>query len=154
MFEQKENDIYMDKSALGRKRKRDLAEHLYLTTEMSQKEICELVGWRENTFSSNKIKYGWDKRKGAQEASVQTIISNIYTKLAEMSKTDAVKHAKDMAMLSNVLERIRGKQLTPTNYIEAFKELSLFLMKQDVELAQKLNAYMKSFVELKIKEGL
>lgn len=138
---------------IGRDKKRELAETLYLTTDMTQKEICEMVAWSENTFSANKAKYNWEAKKGATRAGAHQIITNIYLKLAELSEQDALKHAKDMAMLAGVIEKIKGRTLTPTNYIEVFKDITIFVMQKNPKLAQELNSYMKSFLEEKLKGG-
>jgi hypothetical protein len=144
----------MAKDDLARDKKRDIAESLYLTTDMTQKEICEMVGWAENTFSANKAKYKWEEKKGAQRAGAHQIITNIYMKLAELSEQDALKYAKEMAMLAGVIEKIKGRTLTPTNYIEVFKEITVFIMLREPKLAQALNAHMKAFFEEKLKGGV
>lgn len=58
---------------LSRERKRELALEMYLNTDKTQKEICEIVGWTEKTFTENKEKGVWDALKGASTITAANI---------------------------------------------------------------------------------
>lgn len=137
---------------LSRDRKRDLALEMYLNTDKSQKEICEIVGWTEATFSSNKEKYKWDALKGASTITAQNIIAKLYVRLEELveDKTinpDAlIKTAKSIEMLSN-------KKVTISQHINCAKEFTIWLISQNPELAKQLNNYQRQFINGLVSNG-
>ena len=61
------------------KQKIDVARTLYLLTEKSQKEISEVVGWSEKTFTEQKQKGKWNEFRDTKSLTKQQIISMLHT---------------------------------------------------------------------------
>lgn len=126
-------------------RKRDIALDLYLNTDKSQKEICEIVDWSEKTFGTNKEKHMWDALKGASTITAQNIISQLYLKLEAIVYEDKInpdaliKVAKSIEMLSN-------KKVTISQHINCAKEFCTWAFGIDPELAKKINKLQSQFI--------
>ena len=57
--------------------KTELAKSLYFKTNKSQKEICKIVGWSQNTFTRIKTKEHWDEQKAASILTNDQVISQL-----------------------------------------------------------------------------
>lgn len=139
---------------IGRNQKKELAEALYMAGDKSQKEICEIVGWSENTFCTNKAKYGWEEKRGILAMGAHEIIQNIMLSIGKLAKDDAIKNHKEIRMLTSSIISLRGERLTVMNYIDVFKEFTSFLLQREPKLAQAINKHQNAFVEQKMKEGV
>lgn len=135
----------MGKQKMSNDRKRDIALDLYLNTDKSQKEICEIVDWSEKTFGTNKEKHMWDALKGASTITAQNIISQLYLKLEAIVYEDKInpdaliKVAKSIEMLSN-------KKVTISQHINCAKEFCTWAFGIDPELAKKINKLQSQFI--------
>ena len=69
------------------KQKVEVAKALYLMTEKSQRDICEIVDWAEKTFSEQKIKGKWGELREKRTLSKQQIVTEL--------------HAQTLGMLEN-----------------------------------------------------
>ncbi|MEH0154672.1 hypothetical protein V6R21_19015 [Limibacter armeniacum] len=145
----------MEKGALTEQDKRNYALQLYVHTDMTQEEICKIVGWKDRkTFTNNKAKYDWDNIKKANTITSEAVIANLTEKIHKVSiSEDAVEKADSIAKLVSSIEKLRGNKLLASNYIQAFKELTRFIQSRDVEAAGKMNNWMRLFIDEKIKNG-
>lgn len=125
--------------------KRSIALDLYLNTDYTQKQICEIVGWTEKTFTNNKEKYNWEGLKGASTVTAQSIIGKLYLKLEKLVdepniNTDAlIKTAKTIESLSD-------KKITLSHHINCAKEFCTWAFGVDPELAKKINKLQAQFI--------
>jgi len=130
---------------LSRERKRELALEMYLSTDKTQKEICEFVGWTEKTFTDNKEKGGWDSIKGASTITAQNIIKKLYLRLEllvddkNINPDSLIKVAKSIEMLSN-------KKVTISQHINCAKEFTVWLFGKKPELAKEINQFQRQFI--------
>lgn len=142
----------MGKQKMSNDRKRDIALDLYLNTDKSQKEICEIVDWSEKTFGTNKEKHMWDALKGASTITAQNIIAQLYIKLEAIVYEDKInpdaliKVAKSIEMLSN-------KKVTISQHINCAKEFCTWAFGIDPELAKKINKLQSQFITEKASHG-
>jgi len=137
---------------LTRDKKREMALDLYLNTDKSQKEICEIVGWTEKTFSDNKEKGNWEAMKGAETLTAQKIIMKLYKKLDELTEGDLIS-ADALAKTAKVIEMLSNKRTTLSHNINTFKEFTTFLFAKDADLAKKVNKYQQEFINDKVSNG-
>lgn len=135
------------------KSKKQLAEHLYVTTHMTQQEIAETVNVTEATLSKWKKEGSWEELKGAQELTANRVISNIRLGIAKLSNEDVIIHAKTIAMLSNAIDKLKTQRLDVENYCDAGLEFIDFIAKSDKPLARKVAEIHKDFIQLKLENG-
>ena len=135
----------MSKPGMNNDKKRAVALDLWLNSDLNQKQICEIVGWTEKTFSANKEKYHWDEQKGAQTITAKSIISKLYLKLEQIVdqkdiNADAlIKVAKSIEMMSN-------KKVTASHHMNCAREFTTWMFKEDPELAKAFNKYQLKFI--------
>lgn len=137
--------------ALSRADKEALALDLFLNTDKPQREICEIVGWTEKTFTEKKKKGKWDELKSAHTLTANKIISNIYKKLSEETEKDRLD-ADKIIKLANSIEKLSDRQATISQIINVFKEFTTFTMELNPELAKKINEFQKKFIDHKIND--
>ncbi len=135
---------------IGRDRKRQTAFDLYINTDMTQKDICEIVGWTEKTFSENKKKGNWDEIKGAETATLPKTISNIYRLINTLTEADnSGSNADKISKLSASVRSLSKGTLSLSDFINAFKELTTFAFKIDPDLAKEMNLMHNQFIQHK-----
>lgn len=139
----------MAKGNLSKDQKRELAQELYMNTDLHQKQICEVVGWTEKTFSENKKKYSWEQLKAAGTVTNKKIIANLYQKLFTLSG-NAEANADDIAKISSSIEKLSDKRTTVAHYINVFKEMGIYLLGIDPELAKTMNVHHQNFIQDKL----
>jgi hypothetical protein len=151
----------MAKKEIAKDQKRLLAEELYINTDMSQKEICAIVGWTEKTFSENKKKHSWEELKAANTITPNKLIAEMYSHISDLlSEQKKAREEKDtkkvksigdeISKLSSAIEKMSNKKTTIPQYMNVFKEYTTFLIKKDAELAKKNNEYQSLFIQEKI----
>lgn len=150
----KHKEIIMAKAQpLSRKQKQDKALEMYLNTELSQKEICEIIGWTEKTFTDNKEKYGWSSLKGASTITSQKIISKLYLRLEQMMDADTPINPDGLIKISKAIEALSNKKVTTSHHINCAKEFTIFLFSKNVELAKEVNKYQREFINQLVNNG-
>ena len=139
-------------SKLSRERKRDLALEMYLNTDKSQKEICEIVGWTEKTFTDNKEKGVWDALKGASTITAANIIRKLYLKLEDLVDADKID-ADALIKVTKSIEFLSNKKVTISQHINCAKEFTVWLFAKNAELAKDLNKFQKEFINELVSNG-
>ncbi len=139
-----------NKNNLSAKEKRDMAYDLYMNTDKTQVEICDVVDWSERTFSENKKKGNWDELKSAMELTSQKIIVNIYRRLQDATKEGVKLDSDAIIKLAKSIEHLSDRKVTISNIINVFKEFTSWLMNEDPELAKTINELQKKYVVYKI----
>lgn len=144
--------IAMAKSTMSNAQKRDVALDLYINTDKSQKEICEIVGWAEKTFSDNKEKFKWDLLKGASTITAQNIIGKLYKRLDEMVKDDGTPiNADQLIKITKSIEALSNKKVTISQIINTFKEFNTFGFSRNPELIKQITQLQTEFINDKAK---
>lgn len=140
------------KDNLSRERKRELALEMYLNTDKTQKEICEIVGWTEKTFTENKEKGDWDSLKGATTITAANIIKKLYQKLERLVDGDKVD-ADALIKVAKTIEFLSNKKVTVSNHINCAKEFTIWLFAKNPELGKEFNKYQKQFINELVSNG-
>gem|GEM_PF-2568033 len=138
------------------KQKIDVARTLFLMTEKSQKEISEVVGWTEKTFTEQKQKGRWSEMRDTKSLTKQQIISMLHMqtfKLIEGAKDEnrllSAREIDSVAKLAASIDKLE-KKATIETYIEVFEEYNKYLMSVNVDFAQRNNGYQDLFIQSKI----
>lgn len=138
------------------KQKIDIARTLYLMTEKSQKEISEVVGWTEKTFTEQKQKGKWSEMRDTKSLTKQQIISMLHTqtfKLIEGAKDEnrllSAREIDSVAKLTSSIDKLETKATIET-FIEVFEDYNKYLMSVNVDFAQRNNSYQDLFIQSKI----
>jgi hypothetical protein len=131
--------------AKSQKQKREDALDLYLNTDITQKQICNIIGWSERTFTTNKDKYGWKALKEAESISTKKILANLYKQAFELSKADKVD-ADKLVKLAKTIEALSDNKVTLSHYINCFKGFTRWLIDKDKETARTVNQLQQEFV--------
>jgi hypothetical protein len=137
---------------LSRDKKRELALEMYLNTDKSQKEICEIVGWTEKTFTDNKEKGGWDSLKGASTITAANIIKKLYLKLEKLVDADKID-ADALVKVTKSIEFLSNKKVTISHHINCAKEFTIWLFAKKPELAKDFNKYQREFINEMVSNG-
>lgn len=147
-----------EKPGVARKDKSELALKLYLHTSLTQKEICDKVGWTEATFTANKEKGNWKTLKAAHGTTRENVIMNLYMQVSMITDTASEekrmlnsKEADMIAKLSNSIDKLSKKE-SLSGYIQVFDTFSKWLLKTKPELAKELIGYQDDFIGIKINE--
>ena len=140
------------------KQKIDVARTLYLLTEKSQKEISEVVGWSEKTFTEQKQKGKWSEFRDNKSLTKQQIISMLHTqtfKLIEGAKDEnrllSAREIDSVAKLAASIDKLETKATIET-FIEVFEDYNKYLMSVNVDFAQRNNHYQDLFIQSKISK--
>ncbi len=118
------------------KQRKLFAKDIYLTTEMSQKEIAQIVGVSEVTLSKwaagSDKEASWETTKRLRSASKQAAESNLYKALVELTTDpkEAKNNADAIAKVTKSIETITDNRVTIPNKIEAFMDFINWLRKQ------------------------
>ncbi|HRH66230.1 MAG TPA: hypothetical protein PLU53_08035 [Bacteroidia bacterium] len=141
---------------MNQKQKLEVARTLYLMTEKTQKEISEVVGWSEKTFTEQKQKGKWNELRDTKSLTKQQIISMLHTqtlKLVEAAKDEGrlltAKEVDSIAKLAASIDKLE-KKVTIETYIEVFEEYNKWLMVKDMNFAQANNHQQDLFIQSKI----
>lgn len=137
----------MGKENLSNDRKREIALDLYLNTDKSQKEICEIVGWTEKTFSANKEKYKWEEQKGATTIGASKLISKLYMKannIADAQDNDI--NADKLIKVAKAIEMLSNKKVTTSQRINFAKEVTTWLFGKDPDKAKEFNKLLQEWI--------
>ena len=135
----------MAKQNLKNDRKREIALDLYINTDKSQKEICEIVNWTEKTFSINKEKGKWEQLKGASTITAKNIIAKLYGKLEKLTDEEDI-NADKLIKVAKSIEMLSDRKVTVSQHINCAKEFTSWVAAKDVELAKRINTLQYEFI--------
>lgn len=143
---------------MDNQQKKEVAKALYLNTDKSQREICEIVGWTEKTFSDTKSKQRWGEIKETKNLTKQQIISMLHAqtlktmqlaqdenRLLKASEVDCI------AKLTASIDKLE-RRATIETIIEVFEEYNNWLLTLNVPLAQENNKWQDKYVMGKIND--
>lgn len=137
------------KKGLSNDEKRAIAFELYITTDKTQKEICDIVHITEATFTRWKQEGDWELSKQAQTITAQNIITNLYQKAYDESMKDTID-ADKMIKIANSIEKLSNRKVTIAQIINVFKDFTTFAFSEDAELAKQINVMQRKYVDFKV----
>lgn len=137
------------KKGLSYDDKRAIALELYITTDKTQKEICDILNITEATFTRWKQEGDWELAKQAQTITAQNIITNLYQKAYEESMKDTID-ADKMIKIANSIEKLSNKKVTISQIINVFQDFTTYAFGEDAELAKQINVMQRKYVDFKI----
>lgn len=157
--------------ALSSEGKKAKAYELYVNSDFNQSEICEIVGVSDKTLREWRDENGWEEAKKANSITAPKVIALLNQKLYELSEGQAgemVNNADKISKIAAAIDKLRGKELYLSNYIEVFKDFTNWLFTQGdiqkmqiiseeevvvngVEAAKLINLWMKDFIGTKIR---
>ena len=148
--------IYYDLLTMKAQQKAEVARTLYLMTDKTQKEICEIVAWTEKTFIDQKRKGRWEEMKDTKSLTRQQIITILHgqtLKLIEAANEEnrllSAKEIDSIAKLTASIDKLE-KKATIETYIEVFEEYNKWLMRENTDFAQRNNQFQDSFLQTKM----
>lgn len=118
---------------------KDLAYQLFLTTDLTQGRIAEIIGVTDAAISNWAKADGWNEIKGAYNSTHGAIIKGLYRQLAELNKVIEARaegyrypHPEEVKAMQSINNTIRtmSKELNIANYATVFKELSKYILAQ------------------------
>lgn len=140
------------KSGLSNDDKKALAYDLFMNTDKTQNEICDIIDIAPKTFTRWKQDGMWEELKGATTITAQSIITNIYKKMHDMTSEGGNFNADALAKLARVIEVISDKKYTISQMFNVFKAFTNWLFPKDPDAAKMLNKHMKEFVDEQINK--
>jgi len=133
---------------------RQLAKDLYLHTDKSQSEIADILNINRKTLYL-WIKNGkWEEMKIAARQAPGVILQDIYNHIDEINKKVRCRE-EDRCPTMEEVEKLRkllrmtsliNKKNTGT-YMEVFQEITLFIARQDIELAHKVTGMADKYIK-------
>ena len=137
---------------MTREEKTELARTLYILTDKTQKEICKVVCWSEQTFSAHKQKGHWDELKAAKTITKQNIIALLHSEtlriIEEAKKLNRSLSSKEIDSISKLaasIERLE-KKVSAEMFIEVFEHYNKWLMGVNSQFAQENNNFQDQFL--------
>lgn len=137
---------------MSRSDKRAVALDLYLNTDKTQKEICEIIGWTQATFTENKEKGDWEALKGATTITAANIIKKLYLKLDKLTDDDEI-NADALIKVAKAIEFMSNKKVTGSQLINCFKLFITWFFPKNPELAKEVNKAQMDFLNEFISNG-
>jgi len=135
---------------ISNKQKASIAYDLYMNTDKSQKEICEIVGWAPKTFTSHKQAGSWEELKSAVQLTPDRIILNIYSRMHDLSMEGKNLDADKLVKLASSIEKLKDKRVTMSSTINVFKDFTTWCYEKHPELAKDINELQRAYVDHKI----
>lgn len=135
-------------SALAQKKQH--AHDIFMSTEMTQKEIAEIVQVSEKTMSNWVIKGDWDKTKNLKIASKEQAVGNLYKILVELTKDPQNVNADAISKVTKSIETISDDRVNIPNRIETYRSLINWMRKHpdaDIELIKKINLWQNEHIQ-------
>jgi hypothetical protein len=137
----------MAKEELSKDDKKALAYDLFMHTDKTQNEICDIIKISTKTLTRWKQDGLWEELKGATSITAHSITTNIYRKMHDMTSDGGDFNADSLAKLARVIEVISDKKYTLSQIYNVFREFTNWLYPKDTDSAKLLNKYMMEWVD-------
>ncbi len=154
----------MERNGKGQKKamieRKKQAEHLFLTTDLSQGKIAEIVGVTEKTLSGwvNADAGAWKTSKAARTITKDRIVAQWYRQLYELNlliesrgegkQFATASEADTMSKIATQIDKLEKAYQFGT-YYQIADELVEFINRRDANLAAQLALHVLDFVKSK-----
>jgi transcriptional regulator with XRE-family HTH domain len=137
-----------------------IAFALFMETDLTQKEIAERVKVTEKTISQWKQTEEWEIQKSAMNITPKKMIAGYYIQLEKLRQDIAAREknpwpdASEADRIHKVAKAMKllQKDLTLSDYINAFEQLFKFINVSDPKLASAVLDFQNEFIQMKAKE--
>ena len=144
-------------------RKKEIEEEaygLFMNTDLTQAEISKRVGITQKTMSAWVKDGGWAVEKSANSVTRKKVILGYLLQLQKLrefidARTDSAwPTPSESDTITKITKSIKSldKNLTLSDYITAFEELTKFGMNVNNKAMREALPIIKEFVQLKAKE--
>jgi transcriptional regulator with XRE-family HTH domain len=125
--------------------KEEIAFDLFVSTDMTQEEIAELVGVAPRTIWKWKKDNNWDEARNARKVTNRNLVTKLNARLSKLLDDDT-SSSDEIAKLASSIERLKDERITVSGLINSFKAFTSWLFARDPELAKKVNKLQNDFV--------
>lgn len=138
---------------MNREEKKALAKRYFMNSDLSQKDIADLVGVAEKTMSlwvNEEDKHGitWEEEKIADKSRAVNIRLKVMRQIdQELDKENP--DADKLSKLKSLLVEVSDEKISAIQATDVVKNLIEFTMKQDHDLAIKLMTVVDQFIKIK-----
>ncbi|MBD1394268.1 helix-turn-helix domain-containing protein [Mucilaginibacter glaciei] len=144
--------------ALKKTQEREYAKVLYLSENISQKDLAARVGVTEKTLSGWIEQGGWKNLKRSLLTTRQNQLNMLYDQLdflnTEISKRDnkaaTSKEGNTIIQLANAIKKLEI-QTSVGETIEVARAFIGYVGSSDIELAKKVTVFFDLFIQTKMK---
>lgn len=129
------------------------AEALYIDTNLSQKQIAEIVKVSPQTMSkwATEGDPNWDELRKLKSVGRPQALKKLYTKLIALADNDT-DNADSIIKITNAIEKLSDRKITIPNTINVMMKFAEYALKHDLELAKQINTLQKGFIEEVLRE--
>ncbi len=136
---------------------KNLAEGLYLYSDMSQKDIAAMLNVTEKTITDWKQEGEWEEIKAAYGITRDKIIANYYRQTFEIQekardekRTLTSGETDQLVKIANCIEKL-DKSITMHDRVQVFMDFNNWLVTIDTELAKTLSLKQQSYLKFLVK---
>ncbi len=139
------------------KAKRNLAQQLYINSDMTQKDIAAYVGTTETTMCKWVEVYGWKEQKEALQVSSRQVVLGLYQELLALdkeikSREEKVRYAtsKEADARMKIIRSIQllQKDVMLPQYVQVMIAFTEHLQQSDLQMAKTITPYITEFLNV------
>lgn len=142
--------------------KRVVAEELYMSGQLSQERIADMLGISSNTITNWVRKYNWKVIKGAAESSRGKIVTNTLLRIVKITEesneaTDgklAASRADEVLKLTKVVEFFSPNKISVSGQVETMKSFLAYLYDEDHALAKMVAEHSQAFIQISVNNAI
>jgi predicted transcriptional regulator len=122
-----------------------MAKEMFIYTDKTAKDICELVGISEQTISKHRIAEAWDEYKDAIQLSPERVLKKSYERLEQILSADKY-NSDEFVKTCKAIEYLKGQKVSPHQAINVFKAFIEFIMSTDPKLSKEINLLQQKYI--------
>jgi inorganic pyrophosphatase len=128
--------------------KKQHAEEIYMSSEMTLKEIASIINISENSLGKWAKIGEWEDKKTLKRSSKQQAINNLYTRLLEQSKNTDTS-SDEIKKTTSAIKDLEDSRTTIPDKIELFMDFIQYLRKNnvDIEFIKQVNIHQNEMVQ-------
>jgi len=128
--------------------KKQHAEEIYMSSEMTLKEIASIINISENSLGKWAKIGEWEDKKTLKRSSKQQAINNLYTRLLEQSKNTDTS-SDEIKKTTSAIKDLEDSRTTIPDKIELFMDFIQYLRKTnvDIEFIKQVNIHQNEMVQ-------
>jgi transposase len=128
------------------------AESLYMDTQLSQKEIGNMLGVSEITISNwaNATQPTWDEIRKLKSIGRPQALAKLYARIIE--QIEKGENSDSIHKTHLIIKDFEDKRIALPEMINTLREFITHLMGEELELAKTLTPYVTAFINKKVNE--